>query len=63
MVDLDKSLLKNGEIMYRSDNSIDFEPFPMPEFNLEKYTLGIDLAKGSDMTIYHIKMLKGVTND
>ena len=55
----DESLLKNGEIMYCSDNSIDFEQFPIPvldfsvlEHNLEEYIIGIDLAKGLDTTIY-----------
>lgn len=58
----DDSLLRNGMIMYYSENGVHFEPFPKPSIDYtipeldsnyfdEFCTIGFDLAKGSDMTI------------
>ena len=64
----DETTLKNGEIMYYSDNGICFEPIPkppmyytIPELDSSYFdefcTVGFDLAKGQDMTIYgHLEL-------
>ncbi|MBR2256357.1 MAG: hypothetical protein IJ899_03245 [Blautia sp.] len=64
----DDSLLRNGMIMYYSENGVHFEPFPKPSIDYtipeldsnyfdEFCTIGFDLAKESDMTICGYIML------
>ena len=59
----DDSLLRNGMMMYYSENGVHFEPVPKPpidytipeldsSYSDEFCTIGFDLAKGSDMTTY-----------
>ena len=64
----DETVLKDGEMLCYSCDGISFEPIPKPPMDYaipeldssyfdEFYTVGFDLAKESDMTIYGYFML------